>query len=160
MNQTQGMSGTSSAAGQCDTAALNSLLRGELSAVETYNQAIEKFQDNPLQSQLRSIRDEHQQAVGTWRDQVRKFGGTPSDGSGPWGTFATAVTGAAKVIGPQTVLAALKQGEQHGINDYKSLLDNNDVNDECKTMVRSQFLPRCERHLGELDRMIATLESK
>src|SRR6478752_64375 len=60
----------------CDTDALNELLRGEISAVETYDQAIAKFEAQPLASDLRRIRDEHQHAVVALRERVTAFGGT------------------------------------------------------------------------------------
>src|SRR5262245_46335753 len=81
--------------------ALNSLLRGELSAVETYEQALSKVEEFPVAvRELRRIRDEHRAASATLRDHVVKFGGTPAAGSGVWGDFAHAVTGAAKLVGP------------------------------------------------------------
>lgn len=137
----------------CDVDALNKLLRGELSAVETYDQAISKLEGKPAASELRRIRDEHQRAAGAIRDRVSRFGGQPSSDSGAWGTFATAVTGAAKLIGPETVLAALKKGEQHGISEYEEALNNKDVNAECKEMIRSDLLPKCRTHVSELDRL-------
>jgi uncharacterized protein (TIGR02284 family) len=140
----------------CDVDALNKLLRGELSAVETYDQAIEKFENKPAAADLRRIRDEHQRAVAALRDRVTRFGGQPSTSSGPWGTFATTVTGAAKVIGPETVLAALKRGEEHGISEYEEALNNKDVNGECKEMIRSELLPKCRTHVSELDRLAST----
>ena len=140
----------------CDVDALNKLLRGELSAVETYDQAISKFENKPGVNDLRRIREEHSRAVDEIRNRVTKFGGKPSEGSGPWGTFATAVTGAAKVIGPDTVLAALKRGEEHGISEYEEALNNKDVNAECKELFRSDLLPKCRTHVSELDRLSAS----
>lgn len=137
----------------CDVDALNKLLRGELSAVETYDQAIAKFENKSGASDLRRIRDEHQRAAGALRDRVSRFGGQPSTDSGAWGTFAGAVTGAAKVLGPDTVLATLKKGEQHGISEYEEALNNKDVNAECKEMIRSDLLPKCRTHVAELERL-------
>jgi len=135
----------------CDVDALNQLLRGELSAVETYDQAIEKFAGKPGQSDLKAIREEHSRAVSTIKDQVTKFGGEPSTSSGVWGAFATAVTGTATLIGPDTVLAALKKGEEHGIGDYEKAIANPDVNAECKEVFSSQLLPKCRQHVAKLD---------
>lgn len=139
----------------CDVDALNKLLRGELSAVETYDQAIGKFENKPAASDLRRIREEHSRAAGEIRTRVARFGGQPSESSGPWGSFATAVTGAAKVLGPETVLAALKKGEEHGISEYEEALANKDVNAECKELFRTDLLPKCRTHVAELDRLSA-----
>lgn len=149
--------------GACEVDALNSLLRGEISATETYEQALGKF-DGPdrdgMTSTLTRIRDEHKQAAEVLRNRVRQYGGTPSDGAGAWGVFANAVTGAAKVIGPQTVLAALKQGEQHGIAEYEKACQNPDVPLDCTTIFRNDLLPRSRQHLSTLDSMIGQLEAK
>jgi hypothetical protein len=138
----------------CDTDALNSLLRGEQSAIETYQIAMPKFDGKPeVQTELRRIHDEHIESANTLKFSIHDFGGKPSQGSGPWGDFAHAVTGAAKVIGPETVLSTLKQGEQHGINDYESTLKNEDVSEECKATIRNTLIPRCREHISTLDRL-------
>jgi bacterioferritin (cytochrome b1) len=140
----------------CDVDALNKLLRGELSAVETYDQAIAKFENKAAAADLRGIREEHQRAAAAIRDQVTKFGGVPSKDSGAWGSFATAVTGAAKAMGPDTVLAALKKGEEHGISEYEEAIANKDVNPECKDLFRTDLLPKCRTHISELERLSAS----
>lgn len=138
----------------CDTDALNALLRGELSAVETYDQALTRFEQNPdVRAELHRIQREHLDAASTLREAVTRFGGTPSDGSGLWGTFASAVTTAAKVIGSETVLATLKQGEERGISGYEGALANEKVAEEYKDLIRTTLLPRCREHIATLDRI-------
>jgi len=146
--------------GLCDVDAVNTLLRGEIAAVETYDQAMPKFDGLPEAEELRAIREEHQKAVAALRDQVRSFGGEPAEGSGTWGTFALAVTGAARVIGPQTVLGALKQGEEHGTQEYLDALDNPEIADECRFLIRAELLPKCHAHVATLARMIEAREAK
>ncbi len=137
--------------------ALNSLLRGEISAIETYEQALPKFDDSAHQASLKTIGDEHALAADTLRDKVRAAGGEPSTGSGPWGSFAAVVTGAAKLIGPQSVLAALKQGEEHGISQYEKSLEADGLTPEYKNLVRADLLPRCRKHVAQLEMMIAAV---
>lgn len=144
---------------ECDTDALNLLLRGELSAVETYTQAMSKFEDQQVIANLQRIREEHTRAVQEWRERVVHFGGTPSESSGAWGTFASAVTGTAKVIGPGIVLAALKQGEEHGIGQYESALENPDIHPDCQQLIRTDLLPACRKHVVELDRLIGGMDN-
>lgn len=144
-----------------DTSALNSLLRGEMSARETYDQAIEKLRDSKrpdLVNTLSRIRGEHARAVETLKSHVTTHGGEPSEGSGAWGTFANAVEGTAKMFGPQTALAALKQGEQQGLNDYERTIQSEDVAADCKSLIRSELMPQTQEHIGALDRLIAELE--
>ena len=142
---------------------LNSLLRGEISAVETYDQAIKKFADPSVRTMantLTRIRDEHARSVVVLRERVLAHGGTPPDGAGVWGAFANTVTGAAKLFGPQTVLSALKQGEQHGVTQYEQLAENPEMSAECRYLIRNDLLPHCHDHVVTLEMMIAQIEQK
>lgn len=146
-----------------DVNVLNSLLRGEISAVETYEQAIPKFDDlkvRPMASILTRIRDEHDRAVGVLKGRVTVHGGTPSEGAGLWGAFANAVAGTAKLIGPQTVLAALKQGELHGIGEYEQAVQNENVSAAAQELIRTDLLAGCRDHVVTLERLIGQLEAQ
>ena len=123
-----------------DVDQLNSFLRGEISAVETYDQAIEKLQEEPaLGSTLANCRTSHQQRVEMLRDEIRRRGGEPSAGSGAWGTFAQLVEGGAKAFGKKAAINALEEGEDHGRDDYKSELD--DLSPDLRRLVESRLLP-------------------
>jgi hypothetical protein len=63
---------------------LNSLLRGELSAVDTYDQAMQKFEDTRLLADLQMIRQEHVEAEVILREKVLQIGGEPVESSEPW----------------------------------------------------------------------------
>lgn len=144
----------------CDTDNLNALLRGEIAATETYQQAMRKFDGQPaITEMLRKIRDEHQQAATALREKVVQFGGQPSEGSGIWGTFATVVTGAAKALGPTTALSALREGEEHGIHKYENALRNDGIDDGYKDLIRMRFLPQCEEHIVAIDRLKDQVQS-
>jgi len=133
---------------------LRKLLRGELSSVETYNQVLEKVQDEPEAEELKQIWREHQEAVDTLTKHVRSHGGTPDTSSGPWGTFAQAVTASAKIFGETAALKALKEGEEHGIKEYEEALENKELDSECREVISSSLLPRQRRHIEVLDRLM------
>src|SRR5205085_947929 len=101
------------------TAGLNRLIRGELSAIETYRQALDKMKDAPEATELHSMMVEHRSAVQVLRDHVQQRGGSPADSSGPWGAWAKLVEGAAQLFGNAAALNALKEGEEHGIKEYE-----------------------------------------
>ena len=146
-----------------DVDTLNHLLRGEIAAVETYDQAIKKFSDpadRSVANALTRIRDEHARTVSTLKSRVTAAGGSPSEGAGAWGVFANAVQGAAKVLGPETALAALKQGELHGIDDYEKAIKDDDVSSETRSLFSSQLLPPCREHVRQLDGMMSQVEAK
>jgi hypothetical protein len=132
-----------------DTEALNSLLRGEISAAETYDLAISKFEGKSAAVELRRIRDEHHAAMSMLRDRVRANGGDPANSSGPWGTFASVVTGTAMALGQKPVLSALRQGEEHGISEYQKTV-NSDVTDGCRNLIEVELLPMCRQHVTSL----------
>src|SRR5262249_18115532 len=104
------------------TDALNSLLRGEISATETWTQALEKFSGQPEQSEVQRIRDDHREAANTLRQHVHKQHSEPATGSGAWGAWAKLVEGTAKAFGKTAALKALKEGEEHGIKQYQKAL--------------------------------------
>jgi uncharacterized protein (TIGR02284 family) len=119
---------------------LNSFLRGEMSAVETYSQAIEKMSDEPsLRAPLSECQRSHEQRVQILMEEIRRFGGTPEKSSGAWGSFAKLVEGGSKVFGKKAALAALEEGEDHGRNDYQRDLD--DLSPEARRLVETKLLP-------------------
>ena len=105
---------------------LNSFLRGEMSACETYRQALEKLTDSPFRNELTQCLASHEQRVQELKGRVLALGGKPSEGSGPWGAFAKAVEGGAKAFGVKAAIAALEEGEDHGLNDYRRDLEELD----------------------------------
>src|SRR5262245_47972713 len=143
---------------KCDIDALNALLRGEVAAVETYDQVIAKFDGQPQAVDLQRIRDEHTESASVLRERVRHFGGDPAEGSGVWGKLTAAITGTAKIFGPATALSTLKQGEEYGIGQYEKALGDPEIDTEDKDLIRSRLLPRSSNHVAELSRMIAAVK--
>jgi uncharacterized protein (TIGR02284 family) len=134
---------------------LQALLRGELAAVETYQQALDKLGDDPKAADLRQVHQEHIQAANTIREQVRQFGGMPEHSSGAWGAFAKAVEGAAKLFGNTAAIKALKEGEEHGIKDYEKALQAGTLPVPSREAIEASLLPQTRRHLDVLDRLLS-----
>lgn len=133
---------------------LGSLVRGELSAVETYRQALEKIGDESGGSELRRIENEHEEAVSLLQEHMTQLGVEPPADSGLWGSFAKAVEGSAKVLGNKAAIKALKEGEEHGIKDYEAALEDETVDPEIKELISANLLPRTRAHLPVLDRFL------
>lgn len=131
----------------------NGLLRGERSAVETYQQAIEKYADEPAVATLRSIKEEHTGAVSLLEANVISMGGKPDEDSGAWGTFATTIQATANLFGESSALSSLKAGEESGKSDYESALENEDVMPACKELIRDSLLPPIYAHISTLDHL-------
>jgi hypothetical protein len=134
--------------------ALNTLLLGELAAVETYDQAMEKLEDQHVLGDLQRFREEHARAVRVLSEQIVTRGGQPAACTGPWGAFAAVVAGTKHVDGPATALLALRQGEEHGLNGCEDALGNEAVSLECKEAIRAELLPRLRGHVEELNRLM------
>ncbi len=133
---------------------LNSLLRGELAATETYQQALQKVGHDQAEGDLRVIQCEHRDAANELRLHVHHFGGKPDQGSGAWGAFAKGVTGIAKMFGRTPAFKALKEGEEEGMSSYQDALQDPELPAECRTLITSTLLPRCRTHVKVLDRLM------
>ena len=127
---------------------LNSFLRGEISAVETYRQAIDRLTDNPLRYQLKSSLDSHLGRTEALRLRIQELGGSPSTGSGVWGAFARLIEGSAVMLGEKATIAVLEEGEDHGKNDYKRDIDQLDY--ETRAWFESRILPEQQRTHDQL----------
>jgi uncharacterized protein (TIGR02284 family) len=134
---------------------LNSLLRGEISATETYQQALAKVGNEPEANELREIHHDHREAANTLRQHVHTHGGEPDQDSGAWGVWAKTVEGTAKLFGDKAAIKALKEGEEHGIKLYEGALKEPTLPTDCQTLIRSTFLPKTRAHVQTLDRLLS-----
>ncbi len=139
---------------------LNGLLRGEISAAETYRMGIDKTSGNNSDSVnyglLREIQAEHGRAAQAIRDRIRELGGEPADSSGAWGTWAKVVQGVADLFGDTLALKSLKEGEEHGLKDYQASLDF--VDSVSADLINNQFIPAQQKHINLLDQLIGSVK--
>ena len=135
---------------------LNSLLRGEISAAETYRMAIDKISESDSASAngglLREIQAEHGRAAQSIRDRIRELGGEAADSSGAWGVWAKTVQETMNLFGDTSSLKSLKEGEEHGLKDYQQALPSLDASSA--QLVSNQYIPAQERHINLLDQLI------
>lgn len=87
----------------------NTLLGGEISAVETFDLAMKRDFDSQTLECLNSCRASHALRVEKLTQCVIDTGGTPSTGSGPWGAFAALMQNSASST--HDALALLEQLE-------------------------------------------------
>jgi hypothetical protein len=119
-------------------ATLNHLLKGEIAATETYTQAITKIDDRsqvPLQDNLEC----HTRRAQALRERIRASGAVPVDGSGMWGTFARLIERSAALLGRDAAIAALEEGEDHGLRDYREALAQ--LDSSTRAWVEQELLP-------------------
>jgi hypothetical protein len=137
----------------CDR--LNAFLRGEISAVETYRMVIDKLQGNQMQH--RNILEEgcrsHERRVSLLRDRIVQLGGTPSEGSGVWGAISKLWQGGANIFGEASAIAALEEGEDAGLKQYRDSDGLVDIDTDSLRMINNTLLPEQERTHAALHRV-------
>lgn len=130
---------------------LNSFLRGERSAVETYNQAIEKLDDPNVKQRLQQLCASHETRVRQLEMRVRSLGGSPDQSSGAWGSFAKLFQGGANVFGKSAAVSALEEGEDHGKRLYQDHLD--ELTNETREFIQADIMPEQYRTHDALSQM-------
>lgn len=118
---------------------LEALCRGELAAVETYNTALASASLGSYRAPLIQCQRSHQNRVHLLGWRIHLLGGTPPESSGAWGVFAKAIESAATVIGERAAILALEEGEDHGLNEYRSRLSELDT--DTRDFILARVLP-------------------
>ena len=133
---------------------MEEVLRGEMSAVEAYEQVIEKIDETPEVIHLRELLINHREAVSYWKRQVRTEHATPDNFSGTWGVFVETFVGVAKLLGSTATLKALKEGEEHGLSQYENLLEDESASLVNKNYIRNVLIPNQKRHISTIEAMV------
>ena len=134
---------------------LGSLVRGELSAVETYALALRKIGREAAGEELRRIESEHEEAVDLLLGSLRRRGERPPKGSGLRGAWSKAREGAAMIFGRRAAIEALKKDEARGLHDYEDALKDETLDPEVRDLIRARILPRARTHVPALERILA-----
>ena len=141
---------------------LAKLLKDELSATETYQQALAKLREDVALGEaedLMPIYEGHKIAVSSLQAQIRQLGGTPAQDSGAWGTWAKIVLGGANLLGKDAVLKALQEGEKSGAEDYKDALQDTKLPSDVRSLIDTKLLPAQQAHIRTLDRLFLGAET-
>ena len=134
---------------------LHAILRGEISARQTYEQALEKVDSHPESQKLRNLLNDHKFAENFWRKELKMKDEKPESDSGAWGTVAQTVIGAAKVFGETSTLRALKEGEEYGLKQYRDLLESEQISPTLKTKINNVFIPNQKKHIERIDTLMS-----
>ncbi len=131
---------------------LNALLKGELSAVETYNQALPKVENKEIAGVLSDCLASHEMRVGKLTDAIKEFGGTPESDTGVWGSWAKVLSGGASVFGDDATLAALEQEEDAQSSDYEWRLMR--MHGDHRSLVKEELFPEQQRFRSMLSQLL------
>ncbi len=130
---------------------LNSFLKDEVAAVETYQQCIDKVDDPVLTTSLTNIQQSHQARVDLLGKKIQDLGGSPDYSSGLWGSFSKLIEGGAKLFGEKSAIDALERGEDKGRDNYQN--DASDLSPEIRSFIESTILPEQLRSHDMLNRV-------
>lgn len=139
-----------------DTGLVEKLLRGELAAVESYERAIGDLDraPGPVADQLKAMLKDHRDAVETLERHAERTEADPDQDAGAWGAFAKVVEKAGAALGDRALLEAMKQGEVHGVSEYRTALDSDGLPPDLEREIRERLLPSQKRHVATLDQLM------
>jgi len=136
---------------------LDKLLKDELSATETYQQTLDILREDAELGDsvaLMPIFEQHKEAVSSLQGLISKLGGSPAEDSGAWGTWAKIVLGGADLLGKETVLKALQEGEKNGAEDYEEALKIPELPSDIRSLIETKLLPAQQAHIRTFDRLL------
>jgi hypothetical protein len=129
---------------------LNTFLRGELSAVETYDQVLKKLSGAEI-PELTLNRDCHFRRTQVLANAIVAKGGSPESSSGTWGALAQAATSGAKLFGRDAMISILEEGEDRGLADYRAAEGTSD--EEVRQLIGVELLPAQKRTHGRMSQL-------
>lgn len=134
---------------------IDSICRGEISAIEAYEQVIEKLDKSvEIKKMIKDFYSDHKYALQFWKAQSLKNDHDPQDSSGVWGKTVEAIVGMSKIFGEVAALKALLEGEEHGLKEYQSMLESPVLTQEQRDEIIEKFIPCQKRHIHRLDSLI------
>jgi bacterioferritin (cytochrome b1) len=142
------MSTTTSTNASIET--LNSLLRGELAAVATYEMALRAI-DGPAAAdddQLLQFAAEHRRSADTLKATISALGATPDETAGIWGAVTRLVQGSADLLGDRAAVRSLLEGEEHGLEEYEKAMEA--VQPDIRRVIQYELIPRQRQHIAVL----------
>ena len=122
---------------------LNSFLRGELSAVESYKLALDHLEQSEFRATLVQCSRSHEERARLLTEAILGRGGEPSPSSGAWGSLVRMIERSALALGEGAAVAVLEEGEDHGRDDYLRDLDS--LEPSARQLVEFAILPEQRR---------------
>jgi hypothetical protein len=136
---------------------LNSFLRDELAAVETYDEALHGRSAFSGKTELSLCQRSHEVRAAMLRAKILALGGDPVGHPGIAGAWSRLLEHDATAIGPEMAVRALEQGEDVVLRDYQRGIPR--LEPEVRAFLERMVLPEEEfthRTLSELKDRLAT----
>lgn len=122
---------------------LQECLRCELSAVQTYELAIETPPLVCLHRTLQEILMSHARRLAQLRERLLRLGAAPVPSARPWSAFVGVVEAGEDGPDGRAAIAALEDGESRWLGVYEDCVDACDL--WTRTLIPSNFLPEQQR---------------
>ncbi|MDC0717289.1 ferritin-like domain-containing protein [Nannocystis bainbridge] len=135
---------------------LMSQYRGELSAIEAYDRALQKFAGQNEEAELVRLREDHVSAVNRLGAIIRQHGGLEPESSGAWGSLTTGLERLASIVNDEVPLRVLHRGEVVGYEGYAKLLSDPQLDADILREIQG-LLDHSQDHLTRLERMLEQL---
>ena len=137
-NKSEGVEHPRTASGnRAILATLNDLLRNELAATQSYEQALTGPEGPETRKRFQKCERSHRARAAWLRAQVVAHGGEPTANPPPWRVFAPA--GDALGMAEKVTLVALAEGEEHSLREYREALPRLDT--PTRTLVSGEMIP-------------------
>jgi len=136
---------------------LNSLLRDELAAVESYSVALHDRSAFSAKAELSRCQRSHEVRVSILHDKIASLGGEPAVTAGLGGTWSKLVESGAAAISDDMAIRALEQSEDRVLRDYRKGIASGDP--EVQAFLEGVVLPEEEythRTLSDLTHRLAS----
>ncbi len=105
---------------------LNELLKGELMAMEIYQETEDMQGDEQVMNMLQQFAEDHQEHARLLAERIRELGGTPITGTGMVGAMANMSSKINALRGPSHLLKQVYDGEDKGVHAYEDRIDELD----------------------------------
>jgi bacterioferritin (cytochrome b1) len=136
---------------------LNSLLKDELSAVETYDVALRGRSTFSAKTELSVCQRSHETRASILREKILMLGGEPAARAGLAGAWNKLVEKGATAISDDMAIRTLEQSEDHVLRDYREGLGK--VLPDVRAFLVERILPEEEqthRTLSDLKHRIGS----
>lgn len=137
------------------------LLRGERTALQSYNRVLDRFGLDPRTEALKFIRAQHANSIGDLVSTAFCCCLLPESEVGSWRGEPHLIDGISGLFGDQSAIHCLLRGERALKADYETILGD----EICRTpryhaLFSVVLLPRCERHVIALERLQQMFQGK
>ncbi|MCX7708551.1 MAG: PA2169 family four-helix-bundle protein [Clostridia bacterium] len=139
---------------------LNAFLKGEIMAVEAYQNYIDGTQEQRIKDEFLRIQKDHKKHMEIISDRIKALGGEPEKGTGFAGIMSNTKLKLENVMGrnPFDTLKDAYDGEDKGVAKAEEIVKG-DLDPESRGLIQG-ILKQDHEHLSRMAHLIADYEIK